>query len=90
MFSTLIFRWRNWRLRRTIKHYEHTLKAMRKLHQDENEVVRLLAALSILKLDPTKSDELMPHIHAARGSENLVVRDLADEFLADKKHHIAA
>ena len=90
MFNALSSRWRNWRLRRTIKHCEHTLKMLRKLHQDKNEVVRLLAALTILKLDPTKHDELMPHIHAARGSENMVVSDLAEEFIAANWRQSAA
>ena len=82
MFSALIARWRNWRLRRTIMYSEQTLKVLRKMHQDEDEFVRLVAAVTILKLDPTKSDELMPVIRAARGSENLVVSDLAEEFIA--------
>jgi hypothetical protein len=49
-----------------------------------------MAALSILKLDPTKGDELRPLIQAARGSENLVVSDLAEEFIAANWRHRAA
>jgi hypothetical protein len=43
-----------------------------------------------LKLDPTKSDELTPLIQAARGSENLLVSDLAEEFIAANWRHSAA
>ena len=90
MFSVLISRWRNWRFRQTIGDTEQTLKVLRKMQQDEDELVRLMAALTILKLDPTKSDELTPLIQAARGSENLVVSDLAEEFIAANWRHRAA
>ena len=90
MFDALISRWRNWRFRRTIGDTEQTLKVLRKMQQDEDELVRLMAALTILKLDPTKSDELTPLIQAARGSENLVVSDLAEEFIAANWRHSAA
>ena len=90
MFSALISRWRNWRFRRAIGDTEQTLKVLRKMQQDEDELVRLMAALTILKLDPTKSDELTPLIQAARGSENLVVSDLAEEFIAANWRHRAA
>ena len=89
MFSGFNSWWRNWRFRRTGV-TEHTLKGLRKLHQDENEFVRLVAAVSILKLDPSKSVEFMPHIQAARGSENLEVSDLAEEFIAGIKRHTVA
>ena len=49
-----------------------------------------LKTLMILKLDPTKSDELTPLIQAARGSENLVVSDLAEQFIAANWRHSAA
>ena len=90
MFDALIFRWRNWRFRQAIGDTEQTLKVLRKMQQDEDELVRLMAALTILKLDPTKSDELTPLIQAARGSENLVVSDLAEEFIAANCRHSAA
>ena len=90
MFDTLISRWRNWRFRRTIGDTEQTLKVLRRMQQDEDELVRLMAALTILKLDPTKSDELTPLIQAARGSENLVVSDLAEEFIGADWGHSAA
>jgi hypothetical protein len=90
MFGALISRWRNWRFRRTIGDTEQTLKVLRKMQQDEDELVRLMAALTILKLDPTKGDELTPVIQAARGSENLAVSDLAEEFIAANWSHIAA
>jgi hypothetical protein len=82
MFSALTAWWRNWRLRRKIGDAEQTLKLLRKLQQDENELVRLMAALTILKIDPTKRDELTPLIQAALGSENLAVSDLAEDFIA--------
>jgi len=82
MFSTLISRWRNWQFQRKIGDTEQTLKVLQKLQQDENELVRLMAALTILKLDPTKSGELTPLIQAAQESENLAVSDLAEEFIA--------
>ena len=90
MFGVLISWWRNWRFRQTIEDTDQTLNVLRKMQQDEDELVRLMAALSILKLDPTKSDELTPLIQAARGSENLVVSDLAEEFFAANWRHMAA
>ena len=90
MFDALISRWRNWRFRQIVGDTEQTLKVLRKMQPDENELVRLMAALTILKLDPTTSDELTPLIQAARGSENLVVSDLAEEFIAAKCRHSAA
>ena len=90
MFSALISRWRNWRFRQTTGETNKQLKGLRKMKQDEDELVRLMAALTILKLDPTKSDELTPLIQAARGSENLVVSDLAEEFIAANWRHSAA
>lgn len=52
------------------------------MQQDENELVRLMATVTILKLDPTRSDELTPLIQAAQESENLAVSELAEEFIA--------
>ena len=43
----------------------------------------------ILKLDLTKGDELTPLIQAAPSSENLVVSDLAEEFIAANWRHSA-
>jgi HEAT repeat protein len=45
---------------------------------DEHEYIRIVAAVTILDLDPTKRDELMPMILAARGSGNVMVRELAE------------
>jgi hypothetical protein len=90
MFSALISRWRNWRFRQTIGDIEQTLKLLRKMQDDENELVRVMAALTILRLDPTKNDELRPLIQAARGSEDSVVNDLAEEFFAANWREIAA
>ena len=90
MFGALISRWQNWRFRRTIGDTEQTLKVLLRMQGDENELVRVMAVLTILKLDPTMSDELMPLIQAARGSENLVVSDLAEEFIAANWRHSAA
>ena len=90
MFDALISRWRNWRFRQAIGDTEQTLKVLRKMQQDEDELVRLMAALTILKLDPIKSDELTLLIQAARGSENLAVSDLAEEFIAANWRHSAA
>ena len=90
MFDALISRWRNWRFRQTIGDIEQTLKVLRKMQEDDNELVRVMAALSILKLDPTKSDELTPLIQTARGSKNLEVSDLAEEFIAANWRHRAA
>jgi hypothetical protein len=81
MFSALISRWRNWRSQRTIEDAEQALNVLRKMQRDDDELVRLMAALTILKLDPTKSDELTPLIQAAQGSENLAVSNLAEEFI---------
>ena len=84
MFKAMISWWRHWRFRKKIGDMERTLKALRKIHQDEDELVRLMAAVTIMRLDPTNSEELMPHILAARGSENQVVNDLAEEFMTAK------
>ena len=89
MFSTLISWWQNWRFRRTLGDTEQTLKVLRKMQQDEDELVRVMAALSILKLDPTKSNELIPLIQAARRSEDSVVTDLAEMFFAANRRDIA-
>jgi hypothetical protein len=90
MFNTLISWWQNWRFRRTLGDMEQTLKVLRKMQQDEDELVRVMAALSILRLDPTKSNELIPLIQAARGSENRAVSDLVTDFLAANWRHSAA
>ena len=82
MLSALVSRWRNWRFRQTRNDRKQTLNVLQKMRQDEDELVRLMAALMILKLDPTQSDELMPSIQSARDSESLEVSDLADEFIA--------
>jgi HEAT repeat protein len=47
--------------------------------QDDNEYIRAVAVVTILNLDPTKRDELMPIIQAARASNNPMVRGLAEE-----------
>ena len=52
--------------------------------QDEPEYVPLMAALTIIRLDLTKKDELVPIIQAALDSENPMVRGLAEEYIADK------
>jgi len=52
--------------------------------QDEHEYIRVLAAFTILKLDPTKRDELMPIVRSARGSENRMVQGMAEEFLNEQ------
>jgi hypothetical protein len=90
MFNTLISWWQNWRFRRTLGDMEQTLKVLRKMQQDEDELVRVMAALSILRLDPTKSNELIPLIQAARGSENRAVSDLVTDFFAANWRHSAA
>ena len=51
--------------------------------QDGHEYIRLLAAITILKIDRTMQRELMPLIEAARASKNPMVQGMADEFIAD-------
>jgi hypothetical protein len=90
MFNTLISWWQKWRFRQTIGNTDQTLKILRKMQEDDNELVRVMAALSILRLDPTKSNELIALIQAARCSEDSAVTDLAEEFIATKWREIAA
>ena len=52
--------------------------------KDENEYVRIVAAVTILNLDPTRRVDLMPMVQTATGSENPVVRSVAEEFIAEQ------
>lgn len=49
--------------------------------QDDHDYIRLLAAITIIRLDPTKRAELMPLIQAATASNNPMVQGMAEEFL---------
>ena len=51
---------------------------------DDHEYVRLLAAVTISTIDTTMKDEMIPVIKAASGSENPLVKGLAEEFLAER------
>lgn len=52
--------------------------------RDDHEYVRLLAAVTITTINLTMKDEMLPVIKAASGSENPLVKGLAEEFLAER------
>ena len=50
--------------------------------RDDHEYVRFIAAVTISTINTTMKDEILPVIKAASGSENPLVKGLAEEFLA--------
>ncbi len=57
---------------------------------DSDEYLRLLAATAIIRIDPSRTDQLMPMVFAGAKSGDAPLRDMAHEFIDQQDHSLSA